>query len=716
MELIISEKPNAAQRIAEALADGKPSKEHDGQVPFYKLNHGNKQIIVGCAVGHLFGLKAKNNENFPLFDIEWVPTSQINKNAEFSIKYAKTLGRLAKQCDEFTVATDFDIEGEVIGLNVVRFIANKKDANRMKFSTLTKDELVDSYENKQKHLDWGQANAGETRHKLDWYYGINISRALTKAISSAGTYKILSAGRVQGPALKILADREREILAFKPKPFWELELKGKLDKGDITAMHEKGKFTDESEVIKIFDKTKNEKALIKDITSREFKQNPPYPFDLTSLQIEAYGKTGIAPKVTLSIAQELYTSGLISYPRTSSQELPASIGYKKILTALSQQKEFEKHANELLKKPSLKPNNGDKKDPAHPAIYPTGIPPKALKDKEKKIYELVVRRFLATFGEAAVKETVTYIIECAKENFITKGTVTKYKGWLEYYGIFGKQKEEELPPTFKGEEVKNKKITKLDKMTTPPKRYTEASIIKELEKRNLGTKATRASIVDTLFQRHYLEGKQIKATELGLKVETILEKYVPKITDEAMTRHFEEEMDRIREGTKKPELVLEEAKKVIVEVIKDFMGKESSLGDSLKQTFAETRDKAETLGNCPNCKEGMLKMRKGKFGRFIACDKYPECKTTFSLPSSGFVKKSEKVCEHCNHIMILMIMNKRPQEVCINPNCPAKKSKNEVVEKKCPKCGKGTLVLRKSVFGQFLGCNQYPKCKHTEKI
>ncbi|MBT3304019.1 DNA topoisomerase I [Candidatus Woesearchaeota archaeon] len=714
MELIISEKPNAAKRIADALSDGKATKESDNKVPFYKLKYKNNDIIVGCAVGHLYGLKAKG-KGFPLFDIDWVPSSELRKQADFSKKYLNTLKRLAKQCDTFTVATDFDIEGEVIGLNIVRYVAKKKDANRMKFSTLTKDELVSSYEKKESHLDWGQANAGETRHKLDWFYGINISRALTKAISSAGTYKLLSTGRVQGPALKLLADREREIKKFKPTPFWEIELTGKLENGEVIASHKNGKFEKEKEVLDILEKTKGKKANIKDIKSREFKQQPPHPFDLTSLQIEAYGKIKIPPKETLSIAQELYTSGAISYPRTSSQQLPESIGYKKILKKLANQAEFEKHATELMGK-SLKPNNGKKKDEAHPAIYPTGDSPKKLDSRKGKLYELIVRRFLATFGEPALKETVTYNIDCNEEIFVTKGTVTKEKGWLEYYGTFGKQKEEELPKTTTGEEVKSKKIKKLDKETQPPKRFTEASIIKELEKRNLGTKATRASIIDTLFQRHYLDGKKLEVTELGLKVDKILAKYVPKITDEEMTRHFEEEMEKIRKEKKKPESVLAEAKKIIIEIIKDFGLKEAKVGGELRKTFTETRDQIETMGKCPNCKEGVLRIRRGRFGQFIACDKYPDCKTTFSIPSNGMVKKSEKICEECNSIMITMIKRgKRPQEVCINTDCPSKKIEAKNEGKKCPKCKKGKMVLRKSVYGHFLACDAYPKCRNIER-
>lgn len=713
-ECIISEKPNAAKRIAESLSDGKLVKGSENGVPFYSLTHNKKKIIVACAVGHLYGLHSAQ-KGFPVFNVEWVPSYEVRKGADFSKKYVTTLRKLVKQCDEFTVATDFDIEGEVIGLNIIRYIAKRKDANRMKFSTLTKDEIVEAYAKKEKHLDWGQANAGETRHKLDWFYGINISRALTKSISKAGMFTLLSTGRVQGPSLKILADREAEIKAFIPTPFWELELKGTLNKKDLLAFHEKGKFDNEDEAKKILEKTKGKKVVLAKKSSKSFKQQPPNPFDLTSLQVEAYGKIKIPPKQTLSIAQELYTSGFISYPRTSSNQLPPSIGYKKILNQLS--KQFPKEVAQVLKG-KVVPNNGKKADPAHPAIYPTGIIPLNLKDREKKLYELIARRFLATFGEPATRETVTYVFDVNKENFVTKGTTTREKGWLELYGVFGKQKEEELPLAEKGDEVNNPKIVKLDKETSPPKRYTEASIIKDLEKRNLGTKATRANIIDTLFQRKYVEGKQLTVTDLGMKVAQILEKTCPLLNDEEMTRQFEEDMEKIREDKIKPETVLKRAQKVITEIIDTFDKKQKSVGADLKETFQETRDKQETLGKCPYCNEGVIKLRRGKFGRFAACDKYPDCKTTYSLPSAGLIEATEKVSEK-KKVPIIMIIRKgkRPMEVCLDPDENGGVPKTVEGEgKTCEKCNKGKMILRKSLYGAFLGCDQYPKCKNIVQI
>ena len=219
-ELIICEKPNAALKIANAITDKTVKKNSYGTVPYYEITHKGKDIVVASTVGHLYTVAEKNKKawTYPIFDMEWVPTSQVDKSAAFTIKYLNVLKKLVKDADSFTIATDFDVEGEVIGYNVLKFVCKKKDANRMKFSTLTKEDLIKSYETKHKTLEWGQVNAGITRHEMDWLYGINLSRALTLSIKKAsGRFKLLSSGRVQGPALKILVDREKKISEFKPE-------------------------------------------------------------------------------------------------------------------------------------------------------------------------------------------------------------------------------------------------------------------------------------------------------------------------------------------------------------------------------------------------------------------------------------------------------------------------------------------------------------------
>lgn len=727
-ELIISEKPAAAQKIASALASGKPIKQSLNGVPYYEITRDNKDIVVASAVGHLFSLAEKNKKNFeyPVFSVEWVPTSDINKASAFSKKYLTVLKKLAKDAKEFTIATDYDIEGEVIGYTIIHYGCKQKDANRMKFSTLTKDDLVEAYENKAKTIDWGQAHAGLTRHELDWYYGINLSRALTASIKATGAFKIMSSGRVQGPALKILVDREREIKAFVPVPYWQIELKGELDKGPIIALHKEDKIWEKPRADEVMTKTKGHDAKISEVKKKSFKQKAPTPFDLTTLQMEAYRCFNISPKETLSIAQDLYTSGYISYPRTSSQKLPAKLGFKKILNSLGKNELYKELANAVLKT-KLVPNEGKKDDPAHPSIYPTGNLAN-VGDRKQKIYDLIVKRFCATFGPEATRETVTLTLDCNTEPFVSKGTRTIDEGWHKFYKPYIKLEEEELPICDKDDIIKVKSITQLSKQTQPPKRFTPASIIKELEKRGLGTKATRASIIDTLFDRKYIVDKAIKATDLGIKTIETLEKYSPRIIDQELTTHFEDEMELIREEKSKPENTLKEAKDALTEILGGFKEKEKEIGKELISAYRDTQDEENTLGPCPICKKGNLMMKRGKFGRFIACSAYPECKSTFKIPQSGMVKTLKTPCEKCNFpVVSIYKKGAKPQQLCINPECETKKSDNpeeakaqekqikEVDGKKCPKCG-NELLVRKSIYGQFIGCSNYPKCKYTEKL
>lgn len=717
-ELIISEKPNAAKKIAEALSDSKVIKETKNGVSYYKLSHNKKDIIVGCAVGHLYTVAEKEKSfKYPSYDLHWVASGDVDKNASFSKKYLNVLKKLAKDANSFTVACDYDIEGEVIGLNVVRFACKQKDAHRMKFSTLTKDDLITAYRNKEKTLDWGQGLAGETRHFLDWLYGINLSRALMLSIKAAGGFKVLSSGRVQGPALKIIVDKEKEIKAFVPVPYWQLELHSDKKKVEIISLHKEDKFWDKKVAEKIFKKCTGEDATVTAIKAKEFKQKPPTPFDLGSLQTESYKLFGYAPKRTLQMAQNLYLAGVTSYPRTSSQKLPKELGYKKILSALAKQDAYKKQTSFLLGLNSLKPNEGKKNDPAHPAIYPTGHLPKGITDQEKKVYDLVVKRFFAVFGEDAIRETVTATLTIKEEDFTTKGTTTKKKGWHDLYAPYVKLKEVTLPELKEKEVLKTKSLEFLEKETTPPKRYTPSSIINELEKRGLGTKATRADIVEALYKRGYVHEKSIEATELGIKTATTLEKYCPDILDEHLTREFEKEMEQIRSKKVTPEKILDMAHKALDKILGKFKKQEKIIGEELLVAERERRDEEATMGKCPKCDKGMLKVlysRKTK-KKFIGCTNYPDCKTAVPLPQHAQFHHTDKVCEH-DGFPIIQIKQKRTQLVCLNFNCPGKQHEHPAEEKKtCTECGK-PMAIKRSMYGEFWGCSGYPKCRHTESI
>jgi DNA topoisomerase-1 len=684
-ELIFTEKPAQAEKIAFALADIAPTKKVIGKAPYYELTHDGKEILVGCAVGHLFGLKEKKNGKkgwtYPVFDIEWVEAHTIRKNQAHSKPYIEALKKLVKKADSFIVACDYDTEGSVIGFNCVNFIAKKKDAKRMKFSTLTNDELVESYKNASKHLDFGVINAGQTRHYLDYFWGISLSRALTLAVKSTGSFKLMTSGRVQGPTLKIIVEKEKEISKFKSEPYWEIKLEAKANKESIEAQHKEGKIFDKKKVDSILKNTKNPKAKISKVSGRETESKPPPPFNLTNLQTEAYSLFSISPKETLSIAQTLYTAGLISYPRTSSQKYPPALELEKIIKKLQSVKDYKPHCEKLLKT-KLIPNEGKKSDPAHPAIFATGEKAR-IAGKNKKIYDLIVRRMLSTFAEPAKRKTVTADIDVNKEPFVAKGTTTVKKGWHEIYEPYLRLKELQLPQLKEKQELKSPVINKEDKETTPPKRYTPASILKEMDKLNIGTKATRASILDALYLRNYIIDTSITATQLGMKAVEALEKFCPEILDTALSRHFEEEMEQIMEDKKTKEEVLEEAKKTLTKTLDHFREHENEIGEVLVKATRETEYEINTIAECPKCKKGVIQIRMGRFGKFVACNQYPDCKTTYSLPANALIKTQDKKCKECDfHTVLAIRSGKRPFDYCLNQECPPKVEWRKEQEKK----------------------------------
>jgi len=672
-QLIISEKPAAAAKIADAL--GAASKKLLNKVPYFEVSNGKNTIIVVPAVGHLFTLAQKEKGwKYPVFDLEWKPTYLAEK-AAFAKAYFENIQKLAKKATDFVVATDYDIEGEVIGLNIIRFICGQKDAKRMKFSTLTAEDLKDAYENLSPTLDWGQAEAGETRHWLDWWWGVNLSKAVTNALYvQTHRFQTLSIGRVQGPTLAVLAERELEIQKFNPVPYWQVSIFLNLAGQKLEALHKEEKFWDEKKAKDIFVKIKDKPAKVFSTETTKQKVSPPVPFDLTSLQIEAYRLFRISPKQTLEVAQELYTAAYISYPRTSSQKLPAQLNLKKLLTNLAMQSEYANLVSKVLSKKTISPNEGKKTDPAHPAIYPTGEIPKSFTSYQEKIYDLIVKRFLSVFGDSATRETTTILFDIEDELFVLKGTRTTEKGWQELYAPYVRKEEVELPKLAKGETHEQKsKIA--GKQTEPPKRYTPASIIKDLEKENLGTKSTRAAVIDTLYQRGYIKDTSISVTKLGLEVYNTFRNFAKDILDKELTRKFEKEMEKIRERTAKKEEVLEEAKKILIKITDEFNLHKAEIGAELSKAVYETRKIASTLMICPNCKVGTIRVitSKATHKRFLACDKYPDCKTTYPLPQSGLLKIQEKECKDCKTPTIQVITKgKRPWEFCPNPKCPSK--------------------------------------------
>lgn len=667
--LVIAEKPSSCQKIAFALADGAVQRETKHGIAFYRLQRGGKQVFVAPAVGHLYGLAEKKKSwNYPVFDVSWQPSSEISKDSDFTKAYLANIRELAKDAGEIYLATDYDIEGEVIAANVLEFACKSSKGRRMKFSTLTKNDIVEAFEGAMPSLDKGMVAAGRTRHMLDYFWGISVSRALMSAIRRNGRFQVMSIGRVQGPALAILAKREKEIAAFVSTPYWQVF-------ADIKATvfeHVAGKFIDKPKAEAAVANS-GKSGVIDSVKRTKYNQNPPFPFDLTTLQTEAYGAFGYTPSQTLQLAQNLYENAFISYPRTSSQQLSEKLGLEGIIGKLAANPSYAQLCRKLVDAKRFKPHNGEKTDPAHPAIYPTGIMPVGLTPQQSKLYDLIARRFLACFAPASVRERMRVDATLGREKYAVTGARTLEKNWLEYYGQYVKLDEVTLPDFVQGEKVEAKRVWMEEKATQPPKRFTQASIVRKLEEEKLGTKATRSTIIQTLFDRGYVQGKSIETTPFGLSVYSVLEKGVPDIVSEQLTRHFEDEMEQIQAKEKSDAEVIEEGKEQLIKLLDKFKGHEAEVGRSLLDAFRATEHERSVLGIC-KC-GGQLVMRKSKFGQFVGCLKYPECRQTYPLPRDGVVAGTDKTCPKCGTpIVIVKRRAKRPWTMCLSTTCETKAS------------------------------------------
>ncbi len=681
--VIIAEKPDAAKHIAKALAENRVKKRKSSYgVEYYELERKKEKHIVIPAVGHLFNLKQiERGSGYPVFNVDWKPSFEVNKKARFSEKYFRTLEEIAKEYNgkaSFISACDFDNEGSLIAANILRFIFRTEKAKRMKFSTLAKPDIIKAYENMLPHLDWENIECGEARHILDFYWGINTSRALMRALKRfSSRFAILSAGRVQGPTLCLLAKKEREIASFKPKPFWQVEAKAVVKGCELTLAYEKEKIWEKTKAEKVLKTSRVKEGVVIKIEKRVYLQKPPAPFNITSLQTEGYRLFGFSPQQTLNIAQSLYENAFISYPRTGSEKLPEQIGYKEILKAMSEIKEYSPLCRELLKNEVLKPAEGKKTDPAHEAIHPTVEIPdlKKLTPQQRKIYDLVCRRFLACFAQPAKRESVKLVISIGGNKFLTCGKRTIEDGWMKFYGKYATFEEVLLPELKEGEKIKIKKVVLLEKQTQPPQRYSQASIIKEMEKRGLGTRATRSAILQTLYDRGYITGKSIKVTKLGMKIAETLEKHVPELVDEKLTRKFEKKLEMIFERKIEKEKVIEHARKELEKIFAEFKKKEKEVGETLEKAIIQLREDSRNLGKCPSCGGELRRLYSPKTKKqFVGCSNYPKCRTSFPLPANAIVEKTEKICEKCGtSIVEIRRKGKRPFRMCLDPNCESKK-------------------------------------------
>ena len=683
--LIITEKPDAASRIALALdAEGKPRRKSENGVPYYVAKR-NGDLVVVPALGHLYTVasKKKGARDYPVFDFRWVPRHLAERGATRIRTWIKVISKLTENADAFIDACDYDVEGSIIGYSILKYACGGKEktAQRMKYSTLTKAELEESYTTPLPSLDFALIEAGLTRHEVDWLYGINLSRALTAAAKNySGKYATLSTGRVQGPTLKFLETRERSIKCFVPTPYWSIKAKVKIAGAVFEAEYENNPVETKAEAEAVIAGCKGKDGIVEEVELKEFRQLPPLPFDLGSLQSEAYRLFKYAPMRTSSIAQRLYLAALISYPRTSSQKLPPAIGYQAILKQLGRVHEYAKLTGELLAKPALKPNEGKKKDPAHPAVYPTGnLPERALYSTERNVWDLVVRRFMAVFGEPAILRSIKVTFSINGERFQLSGRQTLEEGWIRFYKPYVRSEDAVLPPMEEGQDVSVKRMVLEDKFTQPPSRYNPSSLLKRMEKEEIGTKATRAGIIQTLQTRKYIREERIVVTDLGFEVVDVLSVYCPTVVSLELTRKLEERMSAIQQGKETRENVLRGAIEILKPVTEKLKENERRIGARLSEAVQKARMEDRIIGACPVCRSGQLViLRSKKTGkRFVGCTNYFEgkCQTSFPLPQTGLVKPLNYTCKGCGWPLVRVWMKgRRPWNLCLNPHCPTKSS------------------------------------------
>ncbi len=682
--LIVAEKPSSARRIAEALdLNHKPKICSDSGVNYF-VSSRDRKIVVVSALGHLYTVAQRKGgrSHYPVFDFLWMPRHLVERKAKRVKAHIETIAKLSLEAGTFIDACDYDVEGSLIGYNILKYVCGKADsAKRMKYSALTFVDLEESYENLLPTLNFSLIKAGIARHEIDWLYGINLSRALTNAVRNVSQrFVALSTGRVQGPTLQFLVQRETDIECFVPAAYWTIKCKVEIEGKRFEAKYEKGSFKNKAEALKIVEACKGKLGRISKVERKTFDQFPPVPFELSTLQREAFNTFRFSPKYTIDIAERLYLDALISYPRTRSQKLPPSLNYRAILKRLAQQSTYKKLCIELLESKKLKPREGKKVDSAHPAIYPTGNRPKRQLNKaEKKLLDLIVKRFLVVFAESAQIETTKIVINLNDFFFHLFGSRILGEGWIRFYKPYFRFKEVVLPKVKAGDVVVVTQLALEEKCTSPPPRYNVITLLKKMEEENIGTKATRGEIIQTLFRRKYVTGKKIKVTTLGAHLMKILGNYASRIISVKLTRELEEKMYKIEMGEASREEVLAGTINELKPVLDELHRNEDVIGRTLNHALYELLLEERVVGKCPACKSDLVILHSRRTGkRFVGCISYFKglCTTSYPLPQQGLIKPNHQTCRSCSSPMMTLIRGKRkPWRFCLNPKCPKKLKK-----------------------------------------
>lgn len=618
---------------------------------------------VVSSKGHIRDLATSGKYGLGI-DIEndFKPSYEIIKGKKKDVKYLKDL---IEKADHIYLATDPDREGETISWHLYDELKVPDEKyDRIVFNEITKDVVLKALKNPRR-IDMNLVHSGEARRFLDRIIGFRLSKVMQS--KTAGK----SAGRVQSVALKLIVDREREILAFIPKEYWTIEADFKDFKANLETYKEKViEIPNEKEADKILDSLTNT-FTIKKVEEKEKKRSAKEVFKTSTLQQACSNKLGFPASKTMKIAQKLYEGielddgfhGLITYMRTDSVRLSDEFTSASFAYINSK---FGKDYVGYVKKGKKTENVQD----AHEGIRPTNINyepdkiKKYLAPDEYKLYRIIYYRALASLMADAKFNSTTVLLDNNNYGFKATGSVLTFDGYLKVYGDYEDQEDTILPDfkNYKSGIILSDTITKTQHFTKPPARFTESSLIKELESLGIGRPSTYATIISTIKDRGYvtLEDKKFVPTEVGFETTDKLQEFFSSIVNVKYTANMEKDLDEIAEGN-------EDYKKML----KDFYDNFAPLVDNAFKNM-EKKKPEETGEKCPECGSPLV-IRKGKYGQFTACSNYPTCK---------YIKKENKQTEK--------------EIIC-----------------KCPKC-EGNIIVRKTKKGkEFYGCDNFPKCKYA---
>ncbi len=760
MILVVTEKNDAATQIARLLSDaGKPKADKVYNTPVYRFRHGGDEWVTIGLRGHIlapdFPTELKYNEQQGWYGLSsdgevmpvhmpaslarppyktkrkpfladgvdikgwkvpslpylvWAPIEKLPAEKEI----IRALKNLAKKSDAIIIGTDFDREGELIGsdaLHQIRMVAPSVPVSRARYSAFTKAEIDHAFSHLVE-LDQNLADAGESRQYIDLVWGAVLTRYLTLA-RRGGFGNVRSAGRVQTPTLALVVEKEEERNAFVPEDYWVIS--GELTYKDSDAFkttHATARFKDKKEADLAYSHVKDAKtATVNEVVKKARTQRPPAPFNTTSLQAAAASE-GISPARTMRIAESLYMRGLISYPRVDNTVYPKSLDLRDCVRTISSVAAYAPVCKELLAQPTLTPTRGKEETTDHPPIYPTAaVDPHDLQPAEWKLYNLVARRFLATLMDASVSESTKVSLVIGGEPFVTSGTVLIKPGFRAIYP-YGLKKDDQLPPLETGCVCDVQSMSFDAKQTEPPARYSQGRLIQEMEKRGLGTKSTRASIIQRLYDVKYLKNDPVEPSQLGMAVIKALHEFAPPITSPEMTAELERSMTEVSEGSDTQSHVVDQSRAALAEWIEKLIEHIDELGNEIAD--AVTAD--AKVGVCPKCgKDLVMKSSAKTRGSFIGCLGWPDCDVTYPVPT-GRITPMENACPECGAPRVkVQPFRQRAYETCVNPRCPTN-FEPDIKVGECQVCAaagkRGDLIAHKSerTGKRFIRCQNFEEC------